>query len=272
MFKDLTCDKIYTMSYTDFVALINQWNVPPGSLSTINEWSVFGHVDRSSTVLEIACTTGFSSRELARLTNCTALGVDISAASIEAAKFNAEYYGKGLQLHYQCGDATAYQPEQKLTHVILGASLGFFNDPHGMLRRICSFFDQTGYILASPYFSKGTMPEQVKKDCRRVIGIEPTITPYEEIRDFYQDYETVYESRKDIVLETEQQMRKYTADTVTRACELRKIESDSLYQAMFNRLYEIKAVSNEIHRYQGYSVLVLRYMKSVFPNRFVEYF
>ena len=40
-----------------------------------------------------------------------------------------------------------------------------------------------------------------------MIGIEPTVTPYEEIRDFYQEYETVYERRKDIVLETEQQIK-----------------------------------------------------------------
>lgn len=272
MWKNLTSDQIYAMPYTDFVALVHQWNVPPGSLSTVNEWSVFGHVDSSSTVLEVACTTGFSSRELARLTGCTACGIDISASSIETARLHAEYYGRGLKLHYHCCDASIYRPERPVTHVILGASLGFFEDPQGMLRRVRTFFDETGFLLASPYFSSGTMPESVRRDCRRVIGIEPTVTPYEQVRDFYQEYETVYESRKSIVLETEQQMKTYAADTAARACQLHQIDSGSLYQAMYNRLYEIKAVSNEIHRYQGYSVLVLRYLNSVFPHRFVEYF
>lgn len=270
--NDLTCDKVFSMSYTDFIALIDQWNVPPGSFSTINEWAVFGHVCQDSSVLEIACTTGFSSRELARLTGCAAVGVDISASSIESAKFNAEYYGPRLRLQYQCRDAINYYNENKFTHVVLGASLVFFENPNEMLQNIGSFFGRTGYILASPYYSNGSMPEWVKKDCRRVIGIEPTVTSYDEMRDFYRDYETIYESRKDIRLETEQQIVKYVTDTVTRACELRSIDNECLYRAMYDRLYEIKAVSNEIHRYQGYSVLVLRYMENVFPNRFVEYF
>ena len=39
---------IKKMSYTQFIAFIDQWNVPPGALNTINQWSVFGHVSEKS--------------------------------------------------------------------------------------------------------------------------------------------------------------------------------------------------------------------------------
>jgi hypothetical protein len=41
---------------------------------------------------------------------------------------------------------------------------------------------------------------------------------------------------------------------------------------MYDRLYEIKKMSNDLRPYQMYSVLVLRYRKAVYPNRFVELF
>ena len=73
---------IKSMTYTQFVAYIDQWNVPPGALNTINQWAVFGHVNANSKVLEIACTTGLSSREIAIITGCSSTGIDICEDSI----------------------------------------------------------------------------------------------------------------------------------------------------------------------------------------------
>ncbi len=263
---------IKKMSYTQFIAFIDQWNVPPGALNTINQWSVFGHVTEKSKILEIACTTGLSSREIARLTGCSAVGIDICESSIESAKMNAAIYGKGLNLKYLCQDACNYKCEEKYTHLIIGAALGFFDNPKKMLNKLSSFFEQEGYILASPYYSSGTMPKELIEDCKRVIGIVPTTIGYDEMRDMYADFEVAYENRCSIKLETQKQIKKYVEDSIERACEIRNISDNELKKAMYSRLYEIKDVSNELHRYQAYSVMVLRYLKSVFPNKFLELF
>ena len=67
-------------------------------------------------------------------------------------------------------------------------------------------------------------------------------------------------------------MEKYVADSIDNACRLRKISDERVRKAMYDRLYEIKYVSNELHKYQAYSVMVLRYLEKVYPNRFVELF
>lgn len=265
-------ETLKSMTYTQFVAYIDQWNVPPGALDTINQWSVFGHVTDRSNILEIACTTGLSSREIARITCCSSVGIDLCADSIEAAKMNAQIYGEGLNLHYECADACKFQSEKKFTHLIIGASLGFFSEPNAMINRLPDFFDHEGYILASPYYRCGDMPEQLKQDCHRIIGIIPTTTNYDEVRNVYANFEVAYEKRCNIVLETEEQMKKYTYDSITRACKLRNISSPELFEYMYKRLYDIKWVSNEMHKYQAYSVLVLRYYDKVYPNRFLELF
>lgn len=268
----MTANEIKNMTYTQFVAYIDQWNVPPGSLNTINQWAVFGHVNENSNVLEIACTTGLSSREIARITGCSSTGIDICRDSIQSAKMNAEIYGKDLRLKYVSGDACEYKTEEKFSHVIIGASLGFFKEPQKMLDRMTSFFDGTGYVLASPYYRSGTMPDDLIKDCQRVIGITPTTMSYDAVRDTYANFEVLYENRCSIVLETKAQMEKYTYDSIERACQLRKITDADVKKAMYDRLYEIKDVSNELHRYQAYSVLVLRYLNGVYPNKFLELF
>lgn len=265
-------EKLQKMSYTEFISFVNQWNIPPGSLSTVSEWAVFGDVQKDSNVLEIACTTGFSSRELSRLSKCRAMGIDICKDSVEMAKYNHSYYAKELDLRYQCINAYEFEPEEKFTHIIIGAALGFFDDPKKMLQKCVNFFNDQGYILASPYYGAGEMPSSLKEQCKTVIGITPTSTSYEKIKDMYEDFEVLYESRKKIVVETESQMKKYTKDTVDNACKLRGIEDEQLCKIMYDRVYEIKHVCNELRRYQEYSVLVLRYMKSMYPNRYIELF
>ena len=74
MEKDLkiTSEYVKSISYTDFVGLINQWNVLPGSYNTLSKWANFSGLNKKSRLLEVACTTGFSSRELALLSGCSA--------------------------------------------------------------------------------------------------------------------------------------------------------------------------------------------------------
>lgn len=268
----MTVSEVNKMTYTQFVAFIDQWNVPPGALSTINQWAVFGHVKPDSNLLEIACTTGLSSREIARITGCSSTGIDICEDSIRSAQMNAEVYGKGQKLKYLCGDACEFTTKEKYTHIIIGASLGFFKEPQRMLDRITSFFGESGYLLASPYYSAGTMPDELVKECQRVIGITPTTTSYAAVRDMYANFEVAYENRSSIVVETRCQMEKYTSDSIRRACEIRSISDKRVIKAMYDRLYEIKNVSNELHKYQAYSVLVLRYLNGVYPNKFLELF
>lgn len=271
-YKDLV-EKLKKMTYTQFVGFINQWNVPPGSLSTVNEWSVFGHVNSKSKVLEVACTTGFSGRELARMTGCSVVGIDICKSSIESAQYCKDAYGRNLKLSYVNADACIYKFKKKFTHVIIGASLGFFENPQAMLEKLNTYFDQSGgYILASPYYGDNNIPQDLINECKKIIGITPTMCSYDKVRNLFQNFEVAYESRKTIVLETEEQMAKYTKDTVTNCCRAKGINSPEVYDVMYKRLYDIKRVSNELHKYQRYSVMVLRYLPSVYPRRLIELF
>jgi len=50
----ITKRELKKMSYTEFLSFVHQWNVPPESFVTLNEWAIFSRIDSASRILEIA--------------------------------------------------------------------------------------------------------------------------------------------------------------------------------------------------------------------------
>lgn len=269
----LTIDKIKSMSYTDFVGLINQWNVLPGAHNTLSKWKIFSDLNESSKILEIACTTGFSSRELALLSKCKGKAFDLSSKSVQSAIENKNLYAPNIDIDYFVKDGYKYETSEKFSHIVLGASLKFFPDSQKMLNKCIYLLKDGGYILASPFYIKYPLPKNLIKNFKKVFGIEPTIESYKDIINMYKGLEIIYQEKiDDIDKETEEEIEHYCHSTIKRACKLRNIKNKMMYEALYNRLYEVKKMSNELRPYQGYTVLVLRYRSFIYPGRFVELF
>lgn len=270
--QKITVEFIQQLSYTDFIGFINQWNVLPGSYSTLSKWAAYSKMNKNSRLLEVACTTGFSSRELATMTGCRGEGFDLSQGSIEMANYNKKRYAPQINFSYKVADGYRYKPQGKFTHIVIGASLKFFPDPEMMLNRCISMLNDGGYILASPFYVTSAITNSLIQRAQKVFGVTPTNVSYKEIMQLYNKFEIIYEDRDELIPETTDELRHYCKSTIDRACEIRGIKDQKAYRAMFKKLFEIKKISNDLRPYQQYSVLVLRFRKSVYPNRFVELF
>ncbi len=263
---------INSISYTDFVGLINQWNVLPGSYTTLSKWRVFSQLKSSSRLLEIACTTGFSSRELAIQSGCSGLGVDISEKSVDMANYNKKHYAATCDLSYQVADGYTFSSDKKFTHIVVGAALGFFSSPKKMLDHCVSLLEDGGYILASPFYVVDTIPSELIERAQSVFGITPTQVSYKEIMKHYRDLEVIYEDRSELIQETEEELEHYCTSTIKRAEKMLGVTDSSVLDAMYARLFKIKKMSNDLRPYQRYCTLVLRYRSDIYPNRYVELF
>ena len=270
--EKITPDFIQKLSYTDFVGFVNQWNVLPGSYSTLSKWAIHSRMNRNSHILEVACTTGFSSRELAVLTGCSGEGFDLSKSSIEMASYNKEQYAPNIDFSYKVADGYSYKTQHKFTHIAIGASLQFFPDPEKMFDHCIEMLKDGGYILAAPFYVTHPIPNHLIRRAQKVFGITPTTVSYKEIMRSYSKLEIIYEDRNDLVPETKEELDYYCKSTIDRACKIRNISDQEVYDIMYKRLFEVKKMSNDLRLHQRYSVLVLRYRKSVYPNRFVELF
>jgi SAM-dependent methyltransferase len=260
------------MNYPDFVGYINQWNVLPGAYSTLNEWAIFSRLGPEGRLLQLGCTTGFQARELAVLTGCSAHGLDVSALAVEAARHNASLYAPDARVTYECGDAHSFTPTSPYTHVAVGAGLRFFPDPQAIIDRLPQLLVDGGCFLASPFYVRSEIPQELLERGRRVFGVLPTTEGYDEVMASYMGFEVIYESRKDLALESEAQIRIYCESTIERAAQFHNIDDPHWKNETFERLFEVRQTSNALRPYQGYSVLVLRYRASTYPYRYVELF
>jgi ubiquinone/menaquinone biosynthesis C-methylase UbiE len=265
-------EHIDSLSYTDFIALINQTNVPPGSFSTLTKWRVNSGLNATSNIFEVACTTGFSLLNLVGSACCKGTGVDISELSIERAKQNAIQKKLDKRADFFCEDATAFKSREQFSHIVIGASLGFFPAPAQMIKNIFLMVSDVAYILASPFFSIHEMPTTVIQESKQVLGITPTIHNYKEIMKLYKGFDIEYEERLYSVPESEEEMQHYCHSTIERACKILTISDNAMYDILYNRLYKIKKISNRLREYQNYSVLILKYNRDSYPNRYVELF
>jgi SAM-dependent methyltransferase len=268
----LSVDYINSISYTDFVGLINQWNVLPGSHTTLSKWRIYSQLDSNSTLLEIACTTGFSSRELVLQSGCKGEGIDISEKSVDMANYNKEHYAPSANLSYKVADGYTFTSESKFSHIVVGAALGFFPDPKKMLDHCVSLLNDGGYVLASPFYVVEVIPKELVERAQSVFGITPTQVPYKEIMKHYKDLEVIFEDRNELIQETEDELIHYCTSTINRAVDMLNVTDSSIKDAMCERLYSIKKMSNDLRPYQRYSTLVLKYRSDVYPNRYVELF
>jgi len=270
--KIITEEFLNNLNYPDFVGFINQWNVLPGAYSTLSKWSVFSRMNQDSKILQVACTTGFQSRELALLTNCVGKAFDLSDRAVEMAKYNKKLYAPDAKIEYFQADGMKYETKEKFSHVIVGAGVHFFPNPKEAVVKSTSFLKDGGYLLASPFYIKKEVPKECIEQSQKVFGITPTIEDYKKIMWMYKDLEIIYEDKNELIPETERELKHYCESTIIRTCEMYNITDKNLYKTMYERLMLIKKTTNWLRLYQNYSVLVLRYRKNVYPNRFVELF
>ncbi len=113
---------------TDYLSLVvrsGQVNTPPGSYDTVKEWIRHSFLGPDARVLEIGCSTGFVTIELARYTRAACCGIDRHAASIAAAKANVDS-GIADRVMFMPADAGRLRfLDGAFTHVVVGGHLPF---------------------------------------------------------------------------------------------------------------------------------------------------
>jgi SAM-dependent methyltransferase len=268
----LSPEQVWDARYPDFVAMINQTNVMPGAYATLSTWALHSRMDERSTLLEVACTTGFTSRELAKLIGCRAVGFDLSPHAVALARYNHQATDPALDLQYVQADGRTFAPDRTFSHVAVGAALGFFPDPPAIADRIVKMIDDGGYVLASPFWCDHDLPAEAVTVRREMFGISSPMETRAEAIDLFRGLHVIYQADHTPIPETNDQIAHYCHSTIDRACRQSGIQDPLIRQAMIERLHAVKNATNLLRAHQRYTVLVLRYDAATYPHRYVELF
>lgn len=246
-----------TLSYPDFVGVTGQQNTPPGAHKTVHAWIDDAHISRESFALDLACSTGFSGREVHADTSARIHGIDISAASIDTARQLAK---GNPALTYQVADAANLPlSDETFTHVLGGCNFGFIQQREQALTEVARVLRPGGLLCVSSFHYTTPPPSSVIERVGSAIGFTPDPSrDYTFWREFFEaEFELVTERKSTLPVQSDWRLRRAVAKA-TRSSPALGAGSREDLEAARARLLEIRRALNTHRQYQGLSVATWR--------------
>ena len=124
--------------------------------------------------MDLACSTGFSSRYCFQQTGCSATGIDISESSIEIALEKTTELKATTQLEFLVADACKLPfKEAAFTHILAGCNFAFIQHRDAALRESVRVLSSNGIICSSNFFYRKTPPKKLIDSVGRSLGFKP---------------------------------------------------------------------------------------------------
>ena len=107
------------------------------------------HLHPGGSVLDVGCGEGLLRDRLAPLGYSRFVGIDLSAAAVEAASRRAD-----PRASFEAADAERYTPSGRFDAVVFNECLYYFEDPIGAVRRYLGFLAEGGTLVVSMFRSR----------------------------------------------------------------------------------------------------------------------
>lgn len=170
----ITKKEIQTMSYTDFVSLIKEENRPSGGKKTIRVIAQNAFVTEKFKVLEVGSTNGFSSMEIAKLTNCDVTGVDINSNSVKNANLRVSENGLDSdRVKFKVASVENLPfPDEYFDLIICGNALSFVSGKNKAMEEIVRVCKPNGFISIVPIWYIDKPSNEVLKQMKNILGFD----------------------------------------------------------------------------------------------------
>jgi len=247
--------KIDELSYTDFVSLIKEENRPPGGKKTIREFLKNSFMDKNSKILEVGCTNGFTSLEIARLLNCKVWGVDLHKPSIDNAKSRV----KSEKVNFIVADALNLPFRDNFFNMVVCSNATSFMKEKG--KAIKEYFRVTkpwGFVATCPMYYIKRPPKELVKEVSNIIGIPIDVKTKEEWISLFKKngFEIYFMKNYLFDYSSKENINKLVQETVNKP-SIGPLPKDVRENIAF-RWKRTLSVFNKNLSYVGYSVILLR--------------
>ncbi|WP_316186295.1 MULTISPECIES: class I SAM-dependent methyltransferase [unclassified Bradyrhizobium] len=166
-------ETVEALSYPDFVGVIRETNRCPGGKQTVNRIARLVGPDASSRILEVGCSTGFTSFELATITRSRVTGIDIAAAAITEAKRLQSLYPAEIAERVtfeRCDLRMAPSLYDPFDLVIAGGATSFMNEKQEALEAYRRLLKPFGMLSLTNLFYHTIPPAEMISEVSQAIG------------------------------------------------------------------------------------------------------
>ena len=243
------------MNYTDFISLINEENRPPGGKKTIREIMINSFIDRKSKVLEVGCTNGFTTLEIARTMGCKTYGIDINKNSLK----NARSRLSKERANFSYGDAYNIPfKDNSFDLVVCNNATSFMEDKKKAISEYIRVLKPWGFIAITPMYYLKNPSKKIVGEVSNIIGTKINIRKKEEWIDLISktDLEIYYTSDYEFKKKTEHDLERFVSESLDKE-NLRKLSKET-FDKIKERWFYMMNVFNENLGHMGYSVILLR--------------
>lgn len=167
----IDANQIETLPYVELMALLQETNRPPGGLGSLLEVRALCNLLPTHVGLDVGCNTGFVAFELAALTGCRMIGIDLSEAMVTAANARRAINPHANLLSFRVADAHSLPfDDAEFDFVICGGSLPFMAKPSRVVREMHRVVRPGGFLISIDFFYKAPPPPDLLADLSRVLG------------------------------------------------------------------------------------------------------
>jgi ubiquinone/menaquinone biosynthesis C-methylase UbiE len=243
---------VWGLSYPDFVAFLRQDNSPAGGVGTIRWWVKQSEIGSRSTVLDLACSTGYSGCQIAVATGCRLLGIDLSMRAVAEARRRATLASIAKRASFCVGDAARLPiVTGECSHVVAGACFGFFSDRPKALAEVARVLRPRGVLALANYFYVKAPPRELQARVAECLGfhVSPAFS--------YNYWSNFFGERFEIAKEQRHALSPLATETIKRQVAYQVAFcahwNDAVRRAVASRLLRDRLAFNEHRRYQAYS-------------------
>ncbi|CAK6686921.1 class I SAM-dependent methyltransferase [Synechococcus sp. BA-124 BA4] len=257
--QDITPLDIEKLSYTDFVSLLHEENRPPGGKKTVREIILNSFVDRQANVLEVGCTNGFTSLEVARLIGCQVTGVDISSSSVQNSIDRLERSCTPGNVKFLVESVYDLPFDNNLFDlVVLSNAISFIEDQKTALDECIRVIKPWGFLAVVPIWYKVDPPEEIVDQVSTIIGVKIKIRKKADWINFLNQsgLEMYYSCDYHFDTQSPEIISQYV-DEICKKEHLQKYP-EYVVKDISDRWKMTIEVFNQNLRYAAYSVLLLR--------------
>ena len=181
----LSPDDLRRMSYNELIGIVRETNRTPGGNASVFHVANRTHLGSDGVVLDIGTSTGSTAIELARLTGCTAFGIDTNATSLAEARRRTDRLGL-RRAFFQRQDAASLDfPDNAFDLVFCGNVTALLDDPERAFREYRRVLREGGYLVAIPMYYVERPPESLVDRVRRAIQVQIQVRYREDATAFF---------------------------------------------------------------------------------------